>query len=112
MKKIIVMAAAAILMLAGANVATATTVSAEAAAVKAEKKPKAEKKTVVFQTNIHCAQCAKKVRENISFEKGVTGLEIDEKTKVVTITYDSAKTSEEKLAAAINKLGYTAEVIK
>jgi len=110
MKKFIVIAFAAAAMLAGAQVASAATVSSSMTEISA--KPKAETKTVSFQTSIHCKNCAKKVQDNISFEKGVTKLEIDVPTKVVKVSYDPAKTSEEKLAAAIRKLGYTAEVIK
>lgn len=77
-----------------------------------EKKQKAEIKTVTFSSNIHCANCAKKVKENISFEKGVTALEVSVEQKRITISYNAAKTSPEKLAAAIRKLGYTAELSK
>ncbi len=72
---------------------------------------KKEKTTVVFQTDMHCHKCAEKVNENISFEKGVLDIRIDEKTKQVTITYDAKKTSVEKLQKSIQKLGYTATPI-
>lgn len=72
---------------------------------------KKEKATVVFQTDMHCHKCAEKVNENISFEKGVLDVKIDEKTKQVTITYDARKTSVEKLQKSIQKLGYTATPI-
>ncbi len=73
---------------------------------------KKEKATVVFQTDMHCHKCAEKVNENISFEKGVLDIRIDEKTKQVTITYDVKKTSVEKLQKSIQKLGYTATVVE
>lgn len=66
---------------------------------------------VVFATNIHCGKCAEKVRENISFEKGVTALEADAKTKLVTISFNTEKTDTTTLAKAINKLGYNAKVV-
>ncbi len=69
---------------------------------------KKEKATVVFQTDMHCHKCAEKVNENISFEKGVLDVKINEKTKQVTIIYDAKKTSVEKLQKSIQKLGYTA----
>jgi len=109
MKKFMVMAFIAAGVLAGAQTVSAETIDSTSTEIGPFKK--AEKKVVVFQTNIHCANCAKKVKENISFEKGVTGLEVEVDTKIVRITYDPAKTSVEKLAAAIKKLGYTAEVI-
>lgn len=74
-------------------------------------KPKAEVVEVTYQTNMHCDKCAKKISENISFEKGVKDLRIDVDKKTVTIKYDASKTDAQKLAAAIRKLGYTAELI-
>ena len=67
---------------------------------------------VVFATSIHCANCGKKVQENISFEKGVKDLKIDVPTKMVTVTFNTAKTDTTKLKKAINKLGYSAEVVE
>ena len=53
--------------------------------------------------------CVKKVQENISFEKGVKGLDVCLDHQTVTVKYDPAKTSEETLKAAIEKLGYKVE---
>ncbi len=83
-----------------------------AALVSAAKAPKGEIKTVVFSTKLHCKNCVAKVNENISFEKGVKDLKVDLEAQTITIKYDSSKTSAEKLAAAINKLGYPATVQK
>ena len=66
---------------------------------------------VVFATSIHCASCGKKVQENISFEKGVKDLKVDVETKKVTVTFNSAKTDTVKLKKALNKLGYSAEIV-
>jgi copper chaperone CopZ len=67
---------------------------------------------VVFATSIHCANCGKKVQENISFEKGVKDLKVDVPTKLVTVTFNPAKTDTVKLKKALNKLGYTAEIVE
>lgn len=66
---------------------------------------------VVFATSIHCASCGKKVQENISFEKGVKDLKVDVDSKLVTVTFNPAKTDTIKLKKALNKLGYSAEVV-
>ena len=50
--------------------------------------------------------CVKKVQENIPFEKGVKDLKISLDDKTVWVKYDPGKTTREKLAAAIEKLGY------
>lgn len=69
-------------------------------------KKKAELKEVTFSVHLHCANCVKKVQENISFEKGVKDLHVCLEDQIVYLKYDSAKTSEETLKAAIEKLGY------
>ena len=94
MKRIILLAAAALM-----------TLSAVAASPQKVKKVK-EVKEVTFSVHLHCENCVKKVQENISFEKGVKGLDICQGHQTVTVKYDPAKTSEETLKAAIEKLGY------
>lgn len=96
MKKIIaILASAALFFLAGVN--------SDAKAVKTQE--------VTFVTSMDCSHCAKKVTENISFEKGVKDLEVKLEDKTVRIVYNPAKTDEATLKKAIEKLGYTAEKI-
>ena len=94
MKKIILMALAVLMAL-----------SAVAGTPEKTKKTK-DVKEVTFSVHLHCANCVKKVQENISFEKGVKGLDVCQGHQTVTVKYDPAKTSEETLKAAIEKLGY------
>lgn len=72
--------------------------------VKKTNKAKAEIKEVNFHVHLHCANCVKKVQDNIAFEKGVKDLHVT--THSIVIKYDVSKTSEEVLKAAIEKLGY------
>lgn len=74
--------------------------------------PKKDIREVVFDTYLHCADCVKKVEENISFEKGVKALDVSLREQKITIKYDASKTSVEKLETAIRKLGYKASVQK
>lgn len=87
-------------------VLTAGLLSAGACA--AEKK-KADFKEVTFVTSIECRNCVKKVQAKLPYEKGVKDLKINLDDQTVWIKYDASKTDKEKLAAAIVKLGYTAE---
>ena len=48
----------------------------------------------------------------MAFEKGVTSVELDDKTKIVTISYKTAKTDPDKLRKAISKLGYDADDVE
>ena len=73
---------------------------------KPAKKSKAEIKEVTFVVDFDCENCAKKIRENVSFEKGVKDLKVTVADKTVALKYDAAKTSEEKLKTSIEKLGY------
>lgn len=71
------------------------------------------KKEVVFSTEpqMHCENCAKKIRDYIRFEKGVKAVNPDLETKLVAVQYDSEKTNPEKLIKAFEKIGYTATVV-
>lgn len=57
---------------------------------------------------MECANCQKKVEKNIAFEKGVTDLKCDLKTRTVNVTYKTDKTSKTKLASAFKKIGMEA----
>ena len=102
MKKIFLMCLVALLGVGAAN---------------AQKPKKGEKKTVTveFLTNIDCEGCAKKVYNTIPYEKGVEDVEnvkVDVPTKIVTVTYDPAKTNNETLIKAFNKIKLEAAVVE
>lgn len=78
----------------------------------AKPRAKASVHKVVYVTTLDCENCAKKIRENVSFEKGVKDLSTDLEKKTVTVTYDAAKTDTLKLANSIRKLGYKAKVVE
>lgn len=71
---------------------------------------KNEKK--VFNVNMHCEACQKKIEKNIAFEKGVKELLVDLNTKTVAVTYDDTKTNPENLIAGFKKIGYEATLAK
>lgn len=72
---------------------------------------KGEVKSVTFKVEqMVCHNCEAKVKKNISFEKGVKDLSTDVEHKLVTIQYNPAKTTVEKLQAGFKKFGYTATV--
>ncbi|MBQ8061878.1 MAG: heavy-metal-associated domain-containing protein [Bacteroidales bacterium] len=110
MKRILIMAVAAMLLAAPAVMAQ----KPQNQKAKTEKKVTQDKNagSVTFSTNMTCKNCVKKVNENLSFEKGVKDLDVSLEEQKITITYDKRKTDEEKLAASIKKLGYKAEKVK
>ena len=106
MKKTIILAIAA-LMTVSVSYAYAATTDMTAQSSLTDKKPakkQKELKEVTFNVHLHCENCMKKVQENISFEKGVKGLEVSLEKQTVVVKYDAAKTSVETLKAAIQKL--------
>jgi len=104
MKRILLIALAALTLAAPAVLA-----EAPASGYVAEKPADKNVSEVVFATNMHCENCVKKIKENISFVKGVKGLEVSLKAQTIKIKYDNRKTNEKALADAIKKLGYKAE---
>ena len=72
----------------------------------AQKKEKAE---VKIKTSAQCEDCQKRIEDRLNFTKGVKSAKLDVKTKIVTVVYDPAKTSPEKLKEAISKGGYDAD---
>jgi copper chaperone CopZ len=102
MKRIVVIAIAALMGFSAYAAGTSLTETSVSSQV--FKKSKAEIKEVVFHAHLHCNSCVKKVQENIAFEKGVKGLEVSLEKQTVAVKYDAAKTSVETLKAAIQKL--------
>ena len=73
---------------------------------KPSKKKKGEIKEVTFVVEFDCENCAKKIRENVAFEKGVKDLKVTLEDRTVALKYDASKTTEEALRASIEELGY------
>ncbi len=106
MKKIIILTLAALMTI---SVSSAATIESTAQTSLEDRKPAKKKKDireVSFHVHLHCQDCVNKVQDNIAFEKGVKDLEISLENQTVEVKYDAAKTSEETLKAAIEKLGY------
>lgn len=111
MKSSIVFSLVAVMALAFAGEPVSARISASQDAACLQKKPAKDLKEVVFSVNMHCEKCVAKITENISFEKGVKGLKVSLDKHTVWIRYDATRTSEQKLKAALEKLGYTVEKV-
>lgn len=66
--------------------------------------------TIVFNVAMDCHSCQQKIEKNIAFEKGVKALDVSLQKQTVQVTYDTRRTTVEKLQEAIKKLGYEAKV--
>lgn len=73
-------------------------------------KKQVDLQTTVFQTDVDCENCAKKVDNSIPYQKGVKEVKVDVSTQTVTVTYDKAKTNDETLLKAFKKVKVNAEV--
>lgn len=71
---------------------------------------RSERRTVVFDVDIHCQGCIDKIEKNIAFERGVKDLECNLDEKTVQIVYDPAKTDIKHLQAAFAKINKNASV--
>ena len=71
-------------------------------------------KTVVFSTQpeMHCANCEKKIKDNIRFEKGIKAIKTDLRTKTVTIEYDADKTTVDNIIQGFKKINYDATAVR
>lgn len=71
-----------------------------------------KEKEIKIQTSAVCGMCEERIEGNMAFEKGVKSVSLDDETKIVTITYKTAKTDPDKLRKAISKLGYDADDVE
>jgi copper chaperone CopZ len=71
-------------------------------------------KTVVLTTNpeMHCANCEKKIKDNIRFEKGIKSIKTNLEDKTVTIEYDADKTTVSAIIEGFKKIRYEAKEVK
>lgn len=65
--------------------------------------------TIIIKTSAVCGDCKERIENEMSFEKGVKAVNLDLKTKDLTITYRPEKTTPEKLRTAVTKIGYDAD---
>ena len=65
--------------------------------------------TVQIQTSAVCKMCKDRLEHDMAFEKGVTAVELDMETKILTIVYKKGKTTEKDLREAVTEIGYDAD---
>ncbi len=62
--------------------------------------------TVTTEPQMHCANCEKKIKGFLRFEKGIKKIETNVEEQRVTLTYDADKTTEQALLDAFSKIDY------
>jgi periplasmic mercuric ion binding protein len=71
--------------------------------------PASKSETIKMKVEFTCAGCQTKIQNGLGKTEGVEKAVADLSTKIVTITYDPAKTNKDKLVKAIEGLGYKTE---
>ncbi len=68
-----------------------------------------KEETITIKTSAVCGMCKERIENDMKFEKGVTSVSLDLKTKMLTVTYKTSKTNPDKLREAVTKIGYDAD---
>jgi copper chaperone CopZ len=66
-------------------------------------------KKLEVKTSLQCEMCKERIINNLSFEKGIKDIEVNIEEKTVTVTYNTDRTTPEKIRTAISKIGYDAD---
>ena len=69
----------------------------------------AQTEEIKIKTSAICDMCKDNIENALAFEKGIKKSELDVESKIVTVTYNAAKTNPEKIRIAISKIGYDAD---
>ncbi len=75
-------------------------------------KNKKDLEIVEIQTSAVCGMCKEKLEHDLAFEKGVRFVELDDKTKVLTIKFKKGKNTKKNLKKAVTKVGYDADELQ
>ncbi|QKG51428.1 heavy-metal-associated domain-containing protein [Hymenobacter sp. BRD67] len=65
--------------------------------------------TVQFKTSAICDMCKARIEKSMAYEKGIQAANLDIPSKVLTVTYNPAKTTPDAIRAAVLKTGYDAD---
>lgn len=65
--------------------------------------------TIDIKSSTICDMCEKTIETELIYEKGVKKVDVHLDDAMVHVSYDSKKTSPEKIRLAISKLGYAAD---
>lgn len=72
---------------------------------------KKKKETIVIQTSAQCDMCKQSLEKTLAYTKGVKKSNLDLVSKSISVTFNPAKTSAEKIREAISNAGYDADSV-
>ena len=82
---------------------------AQTAPVAAATATKKGAEQIQFKTSAVCDMCKARLEKSLAYEKGVQAAHLDVPSKVLTVTYNPAKTTPAALRTAVQKTGYDAD---
>ena len=74
--------------------------------------------TIVIKTAIYCDHCKEcescggKIQHDLSFDKGIREVILDEKLMTITINFNPSKTNPDEIRKRISSYGYDADDVK
>ena len=72
----------------------------------------AKNETVKIKTSAECEMCKKRIESEVGKMKGVKKAELDLDSKILTVEYNSKKTSPDKIRKTLSDIGYDADDVK
>ena len=74
----------------------------------------AQKETVQIKTSAECVAncCKERIEEEMQFTKGVTAVNLEIESQVLTVTFKTKKNSVENIRKIISNLGYNADDVR
>jgi periplasmic mercuric ion binding protein len=66
---------------------------------------------VKIKTSAVCGMCKRKIEKNLVFEKGIEDVNLDIPSKIVTVKFNSKKTSIAEIKKIIANTGYDADEV-
>ena len=74
----------------------------------------AQKETVTILTSASCVGicCKDRIEQEMQFTRGVTAVDLDIESSILTVTFKTKKTDVDKLRKAISLIGYNADDVK
>ncbi|GAB3819348.1 heavy-metal-associated domain-containing protein [Pontibacter rugosus] len=76
--------------------------------VQAQTNQSGNQKTVEIKTSAVCNMCKHTLEKAMAYEKGVKSSNLDVKSKVLTVVFDSRKTNADNIVKAVTETGYDA----
>jgi periplasmic mercuric ion binding protein len=67
--------------------------------------------TIVIKTSAVCEMCKDRIEKAMAYEKGVKSSSLVVDTKLLTVTFDTRKTSIDKIKKSVSQAGYDADEI-